>query len=64
MRSLAYEQFLHHTSDIKLPVVKVLEARKLELWELVKHQRDSTEIARLQGKMDEIDELIKQMMKK
>ncbi len=59
MQVKSYPRFQQYTSDIKLPIVDVLQIRKTELWELIKHQRDSIEIARIQGKMDEIDTLIK-----
>lgn len=64
MRQDAYKAFEQYTSDIKLPIVKVLEQRKTELWELVKHQRDQNEVTRLQGIMCEIDEQIKHLTAK
>lgn len=61
MRQLSYQQFAQYTSDIKLPIVKVLKQRKDELWTLVKHQREPYETARLQGQMVEIDALIESL---
>ncbi len=58
----AYAKFSEHTSDIRLPVVEILRERKAELWTLVKCQRDPVEIARLQGRMEEVDEQLKRLL--
>lgn len=64
MRQTAYSQFAQYTSEMTLPIVQVLEQRKTELWEQIKHQRDHSEVTRLQGIMCEIDEQIKHLTAK
>lgn len=64
MRSPAYDQFKQYTSDMKLPIVEALQARKAEVWDLVKNQRDPQQIARWQGVMNELDAQIHYLLDK
>ncbi|MBE2895705.1 hypothetical protein HPC38_02275 [Pasteurellaceae bacterium HPA106] len=55
MKSNAYKTFEKYTSDKKLPMIEVLEARREEVYQIVKELRDSDETKRWQGIMSELD---------
>lgn len=58
MKSSVTERVERLTSDKKLPVIEILNARRTEICKALITMRDPQEIARLQGKAEELDFLI------
>lgn len=63
IRSNAYKALEQYTSEITLPIVEVLKARREEVYSIVKNVRDADETRRWQGIMCELDLQIQYLTK-
>lgn len=59
MRTKAYKAFEKYTSDGLAPTIEILIERREELRQLIVSTREPIELARLQGRAEEVDLLLK-----